>query len=402
MISRSLLARQWVSDHLQQLGGAVKEMLTAPLLDRVDRRARVAAPVVPRTMLVIVPDAAGDYVLMRDILASLSRSPQFRDHRKTLFGNALFRSLAEAFDREIYDDFIWFDRYRLRFDMTYRSGVMREISARGFEVCLYPSHSRCYYWGDTIVRGAGGVERIGSVGDTTNMRGMLKRRADRFYTRLIPVDRGILFEFERNRRFLAHLCSGVTLPERPSIDASRIPLPAGVPGTYGVIFPGAGVAERRWPADRFARVARHLVEQCSLPVVIAGGGEERAVGERLKQEAGVGGIVNLAGETDLPQLARVIASARILVSNDTVAVHLAASVGTPFVCVSNGNHFGRFVPYPPSIFDKGFYAFPPEVTANMDDPDRLARLFRIRSTIPISGVSTDAVISLVDRCLSLS
>jgi len=33
------------------------------------------------------------------------------------------------------------------------------------------------------------------------------------------------------------------------------------------------------------------------------------------------------------------------VGNDTSAVHIAAAVGTPSVCILGGGHYGRFLPY---------------------------------------------------------
>jgi len=42
---------------------------------------------------------------------------------------------------------------------------------------------------------------------------------------------------------------------------------------------------------------------------------------------------NLAGETDFPTLARVIADARAIVVGNTGAAHVAAAVGTPTVSI---------------------------------------------------------------------
>jgi ADP-heptose:LPS heptosyltransferase len=54
---------------------------------------------------------------------------------------------------------------------------------------------------------------------------------------------------------------------------------------------------------------------------------------------------NKAGSTTLLGLATLLQRARLVVSNETSAVHLAAAVGTPSVCILGGGHFGRFLPY---------------------------------------------------------
>jgi ADP-heptose:LPS heptosyltransferase len=57
----------------------------------------------------------------------------------------------------------------------------------------------------------------------------------------------------------------------------------------------------------------------------------------------------LAGKTSLPEFVEVIRQARLLISNETSAVHIAAAVKTPSVCILGGGHFGRFLPYPEKV-----------------------------------------------------
>jgi heptosyltransferase-2 len=96
----------------------------------------------------------------------------------------------------------------------------------------------------------------------------------------------------------------------------------------GSIYGGA----KRWPADGFARVADALVERRGARIVLVGSAREGAilaeVASRMRQP-----VVNLAGRTELPALAGVLARARLLLANDSGAMHLAAAVGTPVAAV---------------------------------------------------------------------
>ena len=56
-------------------------------------------------------------------------------------------------------------------------------------------------------------------------------------------------------------------------------------------------------------------------------------------------LLNWVGRTTLPGLAAVLAHAELLVGNETSAIHIAAAVGTPAVCIVGGGHYGRFMPY---------------------------------------------------------
>jgi ADP-heptose:LPS heptosyltransferase len=85
----------------------------------------------------------------------------------------------------------------------------------------------------------------------------------------------------------------------------------------------------------------------------------------LAAEAGVP-VHNFSGRTTLESLAATIAGARVVVSNDTAAVHIAAAVGAPAVCVLGGGHYGRFLPYPEQYGGPGQGPLPAAVTHPME------------------------------------
>jgi ADP-heptose:LPS heptosyltransferase len=97
-----------------------------------------------------------------------------------------------------------------------------------------------------------------------------------------------------------------------------------------VVHPGAASGSRRWPAARFADVARAMAA-LGLPVVITGNQVERALAEQVAQAAGLGREAVLAGRTGLAGLAAVVAAASMVISNDTGIAHLAVAYGIPSV-----------------------------------------------------------------------
>jgi ADP-heptose:LPS heptosyltransferase len=99
-----------------------------------------------------------------------------------------------------------------------------------------------------------------------------------------------------------------------------------------VVHPGAASAGRRWPVERFAAVARHLMARGGRrPVVVTGSAAEAELAEAVCTLAGLPPSAALAGRTPLDQLAALIASAALLVSNDTGVAHLASAFRTPSV-----------------------------------------------------------------------
>jgi ADP-heptose:LPS heptosyltransferase len=97
-----------------------------------------------------------------------------------------------------------------------------------------------------------------------------------------------------------------------------------------VVHPGAASGSRRWPAERFAAVAR-MLSDWGLPVVISGNTAERPLADRVAQAAGLSPASVLAGRTGLAGLAAVVAAASMVISNDTGIAHLAVAYGTPSI-----------------------------------------------------------------------
>jgi ADP-heptose:LPS heptosyltransferase len=114
------------------------------------------------------------------------------------------------------------------------------------------------------------------------------------------------------------------------------------PGRYVCIHPGASVRERRWPADRFAAVARALAGR-GLRVILTGTGPEAGLTKQVACAAGVP-CLDLAGRTDLGALAALLEGARLLVCNDTGVSHLAAALRTASVILSTGENPSRWAP----------------------------------------------------------
>jgi ADP-heptose:LPS heptosyltransferase len=117
-------------------------------------------------------------------------------------------------------------------------------------------------------------------------------------------------------------------------------VPAGEP--YAVVHVGASVPQRRWAPERFAAVAESLAARGVVPVLTGGAGErERVAGVR----AAVGArTVDLTGRTGLGAFAAVLRRARLTVTNDTGASHLAAAVGAPSVVLFLASDPRRWAP----------------------------------------------------------
>ena len=116
---------------------------------------------------------------------------------------------------------------------------------------------------------------------------------------------------------------------------------------YVLIHPSVSEEKRMFPVKLWAETLRELRQRTALPFYITGGKSETALVRSIIEEAGVPGCFMLAGKTDLPDFIRLIRHAKILVSVNTSAVHIAAAVSTPVVvlyALTNPQHTPWKVP----------------------------------------------------------
>lgn len=97
------------------------------------------------------------------------------------------------------------------------------------------------------------------------------------------------------------------------------------------LAPGSVAPSRRWPAERFARLADHLAEGGYF-VVLVGSGADAAVAQAVARRARIKPLV-LAGKTTLREGMAVIRRLDLLVSNDSGAMHLAYAQGVPVLAL---------------------------------------------------------------------
>ncbi|NMM14736.1 MAG: lipopolysaccharide heptosyltransferase II [Rhodoferax sp.] len=104
-------------------------------------------------------------------------------------------------------------------------------------------------------------------------------------------------------------------------------------GAYYVFAPGAEYGPaKRWPAARFAELARRL----DLPVVLLGSAKEFDLCNEIAAPVNAeqpGKCLNLAGKTSLAYAFSAIAATKRIVSNDSGLMHVAAAFGVPQIAI---------------------------------------------------------------------
>jgi len=109
------------------------------------------------------------------------------------------------------------------------------------------------------------------------------------------------------------------------------------------LLPGAEYGPaKRWPSERFAELASHLVAT-GIGVLILGSAKERELGEEVRKPAASPLVRNLCGATTLGDAIDVLAAVDVAVSNDSGLLHIAAATGAHVIAIY-GSSSPEFTP----------------------------------------------------------
>ena len=353
---------------------------------------------VPFTMLIIRLDAIGDYVLFRDFLKFIKQDERYKNYNITLCGNIIWKELSQQIDKKSVDNFIWINRKKFYGNIRYKFSVLKKINRAGFEIVVNPTYTREILYGDEIAWACNSTEKIGSEG-ALDKYAKWKRNliSDGYYTRLIEAGRENLFEFDRNKEFFEKWLGNKITITKPCIEPGDTGITKYLPEQYIVIFPGASIEQKRWNVDNFTAVCRFILDNYPYDIVITGA--EKEISENITKKIAGPRVISLASKTSLLQLAEVISKSALLISNESVAVHLAAAVDKRFVCISNGERLGRFHPYPKEIFAESYYIYPDEIAQNLNDKNFVEEAYRFSSSLSINNISPETVTGLISNLL---
>lgn len=180
------------------------------------------------------------------------------------------------------------------------------------------------------------------------------------------------------------------LPEAALEKANKLRRDSKIGARFIIFHPGSARIEKFWDPARWADVISYAGQNNDVDLVLTSGPSrlEQAHLTEIKAKTRPR-IVDLSGRTDLLTLAALIAQARLLVTVDSAPMHLATAVQTPQVVL-----FGPTNPFhwrpreSPALILQGESRTP------------LTEFSPVRARLPMSQISTEAVIDAMDSLLS--
>ena len=369
------------------------------LIDFLIKRKKILPQ--QKTLLLVKLDEIGDFILFHNFISVIRQSKKFDNYQITLCGNIIWKELAENSHRDEIDQFVWLDKREFYNNIRYKYHILKNIYQKGFEVVINPRYSREILFDDAIVKSSNASMRMGSEGSLEN-HARWKRQlfTDRYYTQVIPQNTQNFFEFYRNKIFFEKVLGEQISLKKPTLHLKLSKQNLNLPEKYITLFPGAGEKKRMWDISKFSELVKFILYTYSLSVVVCGSSQEKELSQTLHSDIKNDLLLDMTEKTTLSEFVTVIENSILLISNETSAIHMAAAVKTPFICISNGKHFGRFNPYPKDIFAQAEYVYPPKIMDHLNQMDVLQEKYRFDSDLDINLIEVDAVKKCVKKFLS--
>jgi heptosyltransferase-2 len=137
------------------------------------------------------------------------------------------------------------------------------------------------------------------------------------------------------RFFYQDLVTALGAPNDTSLPKLRKEPTTVAPGRRPLVLaicPGAEYGPaKRWPLENFVTVARHFIAKRKARIVLLGAPVDAPVAEEFVRQ--LPGTENRVGKTSLAEFMAALTGARLVLCNDSGAMHVASALGIPTLAV---------------------------------------------------------------------
>ena len=293
-------------------------------------------------IILVKLDNIGDFIIWITFAKAIKTF--YKKEKITLVCHKNVKDLALKLN--LFDKIIEIDQTLFCRNLIYRIRKIKVLKEYSYGKVFHSTFSRSFICSDSIVRILCARKKYGFCGDTKNQSKFLKMISNLWYTNLFSSKEILIHEYYRNNEFLRKL-------KIPNIKNKSIPIISELkninltlPKDFIIVNPGASDHSRMWPVANFINLINKILKSKNIVIYICGSNNDKDIGKKIKENIPNKNLINITGKTSIIELIELIRLSKLVIANDSASVHIANAVETNSICISGGNNFGRFVPYP--------------------------------------------------------
>jgi heptosyltransferase-2 len=278
--------------------------------------------VVTERILIVAPSWVGDAILSEPLLAILREPLQepMVDVLAPRWCAPVYARMRGV--RAIIENPVRHGELRL----AERRALARSLRANGYTRALVLPNS----FKSALIPWLARIPR--RTGYATEARGLLLTDARRLDSKALPrlVDRFVALAAHPGE-LTPISASPVLVPDTANAAEAIRVLGLATHRPVAILCPGVEYGPaKRWPTEHFVTLARRFIDS-GYAVWLLGSPGDRIAADPIA--TGVAEVRNLCGRTDLGTAIDLLATASVVVSNDSGLMHAAAAVGSPLVAL---------------------------------------------------------------------
>lgn len=248
---------------------------------------------------------------------------------------------------DYFDSIREFDFHKASVNPVYRFMLYRELREQRYDTIIDPVGCEVCSPNIFLVNAACANHKIGFLPQDIQNRQCPRWLYNRIYTRIYEIDDRHLHKLQFYTDEINQLGNFCFSPQLAEISA--FPLTRRLPEDYFIIYPSASIEAKRWPLERFAFIARKIYLKTGFTLVLCGTENDMPVLEKFISIIPEVPVCNMAGITSVAEYIEIVGHAKLLVTNDTSAYHIAVAQKIKVCIIAGGYVYDSFIKYPDNI-----------------------------------------------------
>ncbi len=294
-----------------------------------------------KKVLVIYNLVFGDGVIWRCSAIHLRKIYPKSNYEITLICQKGIDKLYEKDDT--YDKIIPIDFNKATVNLKERIKNFKTIRNKYYDIVLDPVGIFEMTTNILYMKAAMGKEKIGLRDINVELHCSMKK-INKIYNKIIQITEPNLSLIEYYNSFINGL-TDKKVNIIPSLEKLKTtPTKLKLPKEYFIVFPCASTSLKRWPIDRYVEIAHKIYEKTKFKLVLVGTDADKEAIDEFKSKLDIP-YEDFVCKTSLNDYIDVIKNAKLVVTNDTSAYHIAVIEEVPVAIISGAYTYERYVLY---------------------------------------------------------